>query len=162
MIRPAVTLRPATRADAELLLEWANDPATRAASLTPRSITPPEHDVWLDRTLANPLQRLWIGIVGGRPIGQVRIEAEAATGVVSIAVAPAARGRGMSGPLLGAALAAARTEMDLAGFRALVRAGNVASRRLFERAGFEEAGHRSAPDGGVVLVLEQRPGTAAR
>jgi RimJ/RimL family protein N-acetyltransferase len=57
-------------------------------------------------------------------------------GVVSIGLGPAVRGRGMGRAVLGLGLAAAADELGIRRARAVVRSGNLASRRLFEGAGF--------------------------
>jgi RimJ/RimL family protein N-acetyltransferase len=98
---------------------------------------------------------LSIGLLGPRPIGQVRLEREADGDVeVSIAIAPEARGEGLARPLLRAAMAAAQRSPALGGGRyvARVRPENAASIALFERAGFQ----RVAPDAdadGLVFAL---------
>jgi hypothetical protein len=71
--RADVSLRPANADDAELLLAWANDAATRAASFDRPEIAPDVHAAWLTRVLADPSRRLWIALEGDRPVGQVRL-----------------------------------------------------------------------------------------
>ena len=133
-----VTVRPAEPGDEERLLGWANDPAARAAGFAPESIPPDVHHAWFERRLADPgIGRIWIGLDDGRPIGVVRVE-PAIDGpfVVSIALDPAERGQRRAGPLLEAGLAAARSIVPGATFRAWIRPDNAPSRALFERAGF--------------------------
>ena len=126
-------------ADADLLLAWANDPGTRAASFTSHRIDSAEHQAWLARTLASPQRRLYIGWAGDEPVGQVRLDLGAAgEAEIGISVAPARRGAGLGAALLAAALDAGRRESGLGITRyvARVRVDNDASMRLFERAGF--------------------------
>ena len=47
-------LRPVTMQDAELILEWVNDPLDRANSYSSEPITLDEHLAWLKRSLSNP------------------------------------------------------------------------------------------------------------
>jgi len=134
-----VVLRPATIDDADLLLTWANDPASRAASFSSRPIEPSEHATWLAGRLADAACAIWIGLAAAetRPIGVVRFERDG-DGIadVSVAVAPDARGLGFGSALLHAGLDAARATLRPRAFRAWVKLGNEPSIRLFEAAGF--------------------------
>jgi RimJ/RimL family protein N-acetyltransferase len=135
--RGGIVLRPAQPDDAPRLLEWANDPATRAASFDRAEISGPEHVAWLAAVLADPDRRLWIAEEEGVALGQVRVDrAPEGFGVVSIGLAPGARGRGIGRAVLLMGLAAAVRELGIRRMRAVVAPGNVASRRLFEGAGF--------------------------
>ncbi len=135
--RGGIVLRPARPDDAPRLLEWANDPATRAASFDRAEISWPEHVAWLAAVLADPDRRLWIAEEEGVALGQVRVDrAPEGFGVVSIGLAPGARGRGIGQAVLGLGAAAAMRELGIRRVRALVMPANVPSRRLFEGAGF--------------------------
>jgi RimJ/RimL family protein N-acetyltransferase len=133
----AIFLRPACSDDAALLLEWANDPATRAASFDRVPIAWDEHVAWLGAVLADPERRLWIAEEEGVAVGQVRVDrARDGVGVVSIGLAPGARGRGLGRTVLGLGVAAAIRELGIRRARAVVMAANLPSRRLFQGAGF--------------------------
>ena len=133
----AIALRPARPDDAAPLFDWANDPATRAASFDRAPIPWPEHLTWLTVVLADPERRLWIAEEGGIAVGQVRVDrAPDDIGVVSIGLAPGARGRGLGRTVLGLGVAAAIRELGIRRARAVVMAANLPSRRLFEGAGF--------------------------
>jgi RimJ/RimL family protein N-acetyltransferase len=130
-------LRPARPDDAPRLLEWANDPATRAASFDRAEISWREHVAWLAAVLADPDRRLWIAEEEGVALGQVRVDrAPGGFGVVSIGLAPGARGRGIGRAVLLMGLAAAARELGIRRARAVVMGANLPSRRLFEGAGF--------------------------
>lgn len=135
---PAVTLRPVEPADENLLLTWANDPATRAASRDHAAIAPTDHHRWLQQKLSAPDEaRLWIGEAEGRPIGVVRFERRTPMVVeVAITVAPDVRGRGLARPLLDAGIAAAREAFGPVTILAGVLPQNQASLALFAGAGF--------------------------
>ncbi|GGE35096.1 hypothetical protein GCM10007276_10740 [Agaricicola taiwanensis] len=134
----AITLRPVTMADADLLLGWVNAPETLAQKrLTSAPIDRQSHVDWLARRLADPATAMHIIVDGGRPLGQVRLQTEDGVALVDIYVAPEARRDGV------AATAISQLLTDLPpGFartaRAEVRADNLASRRLFARLGFTE------------------------
>jgi RimJ/RimL family protein N-acetyltransferase len=158
-LTPAVEVRPATAADAALLLTWANDPDTRAASFHTARITSDAHAAWLARSLTLPTRRLFIGMVGEEPVGQVRLDAgDGGEAEVGISIAPERRGQGLGTDLLAAGIEAGRRDPQLAigRFVARVRAGNEASIRLFEGAGFvlRETGRC---DGAPCLIFELRP-----
>jgi RimJ/RimL family protein N-acetyltransferase len=137
----SLRLTPATLADADLLLAWANDPATRAASFGRAEIARDAHVAWLAASLADPDRRLWVAHEDGRPVGQVRIDRSPdLVGTVSIGLAPDARGRGLGREVLRLALVRAAQELRIRRARAVVLRSNVPSRRLFEGAGFVAVG----------------------
>jgi RimJ/RimL family protein N-acetyltransferase len=160
-VTDALTLRPVTGADEGLLLEWANDPMTRAASRAHEPIAPVDHHRWLERRLASPHEaRLWIGEVDGRPMGVVRFERRAPSDIeVSITVAPIARGRGLARPLLDAGIAAAHAAFGRVRILADILPGNDASVALFTGAGFaptHAASGAAGPGEPPVISLELR------
>jgi RimJ/RimL family protein N-acetyltransferase len=132
-----VTLRPATMEDEDQLLEWRNEPSTRAASLTTDEIAPAEHRRWLERKLADPNCAILIVEEDGQAVGQVRLDqVEPEVGEVSIGLAPDARGRGIGTKALTLAAGSARSRLGLKTLRALVRSDNLASISAFQGAGF--------------------------
>lgn len=138
-----VDVRPATAGDARRLLDWANDPVTRAASFRTAPIGWPEHERWLAGRLASPSCRLLIGLEGLDPVGHVRFElGEEGTAEVGISLDPGVRGRGLGTALLRAAISAARGDPSFSArsFVARVRVDNAASIRLFLGAGFHPLG----------------------
>lgn len=151
-----IETRPATAQDEELLLGWANDPTTRAASFRPETIEGSAHRDWLAERLASPSTRLLIGLQRGVPIGHVRFERGSdGTVDIGISVAPDARGRGLGRALLRAGLDAARGDVAFGahGFVARVRVENEVSARLFRDAGFKLR-DRSTCNGVPCLLFE--------
>jgi RimJ/RimL family protein N-acetyltransferase len=135
--RGGIVLRSACPDDAAPLFAWANDPATRAASFDRAEISWTEHVAWLAAVLADPERRLWIAVEEGLAVGQIRVDRAAdGFGVVSIGLAPGARGRGLGRTVLGLGVAAAIRELGIRRVGAVVMAANLPSRRLFEGAGF--------------------------
>lgn len=138
-----ITVRPATGDDAERLLAWANDPLTRSAGFHPSPIDLPTHRRWLAERLASPSSRLYVGLEDDRPVGQVRLEADAVGRVeVGLSVAPDARGRGVGRALLQAGIAAGQADQTLRAevFVARIRPDNAASLALFSGVGFRPVG----------------------
>jgi len=125
-------LRPVTIEDADLLLEWRNDPQTRMASHNTEEVKRDEHISWLTRSLDNPSRRLFIAEEDGVPVGTVRADYSDGVYELSWTVAPNARGRGV-GKRMVALLANQITEP----IRAEVKVGNEASIRIAEYAGME-------------------------
>jgi len=158
---PAVVeVRAATLADADVLLRWRNDPATRASSRSHEVVSHDAHLGWLEASLTDPARRLLVGEDSGDPVGTVRWDDEGeGRWQVSITVAPEMRGRGVAGPLLRAAEDWLTTELrgpvapapnqsrphrignrraggELAAYLAVVHESNSPSRRLFLRGGY--------------------------
>lgn len=160
MTPPPVSLRPVVEADEALLLDWTNDPATRAASRSADPIEPREHHRWLIERLADAAgARMWIGRAGDESIGVVRFERRAPDRVeVSITVAPRARGRGLAGPLLEAGLSAARGAFGSVRIVAAIKPVNAASLAVFARAGFAPITDQAVvdPDRPNLVWLERR------
>ena len=124
-------IRRATLDDALDVLIWRNDPLTRAMSRTQDEVEQEAHLAWFSRALDDAASTLLIGEVGGEKIGMVRLDRGAAT-EVSININPLCRGRGLGHELLAEALTWATGDLW-----AVIKDENLASRRLFERAGFE-------------------------
>lgn len=131
-----VSVRHAELRDEGLLLEWANDPLTRANGYNPAAIKPEDHARWFRGRLRNPLGcRLFIvETIGSVPVGQVRFDDRGGEWEVSYSVAPEFRGRGVGRPMMEAALRELGYEAST--IIGQVKPGNIASRRIFEALGF--------------------------
>jgi RimJ/RimL family protein N-acetyltransferase len=154
-----ITIRRAGPADEDLLLAWANEPATRAASFHRSRMDAATHAEWFRGRLASPTTRLFIGLDGDVPVGQVRLEGGSAGRVeVGISVAPEARGRGIGQALLAMSLEAGRADPDLGAraFVARIRPKNRASIALFAQGGFRLVAADGDCDGVPCMVYELR------
>lgn len=137
----ALTIRPAGADDALEILDWRNDPLTRAMSRQAASIAPDRHLEWYAAALVDPRRYFLIGEAGGARIGMVRFDrCTAAEWEVSIMLAPAARGRRLAVPLLEGAIGALVAARPATRILAEVRPENAASLALFARAGFAPCG----------------------
>jgi RimJ/RimL family protein N-acetyltransferase len=125
-----MTLRPALIEDAQKLLDWRNEAATRNASHNLGTIGMDEHMAWVTATLKNPDRRLYIAESGDMPFGTVRADFSGGVAELSWTIAPEFRGRGLA-KLMVAALAAQIT----GAIRAEVKETNSASIRVAESAG---------------------------
>ncbi len=132
-----VRLRPATVDDVQSTFEWANDPVTRAASFDSAEIPYEGHRAWFTSRLADPARHFFIGVAEEGAVGLLRLEPGDRDGwaLISINVAPAARGKGRGTALLRAASVQAWA-LGFTGIIAFIRVDNVASVRAFERAGY--------------------------
>lgn len=133
-----LVMRVAERADCDRLHAWRNHPSVRTVSRDPQAIELETHRRWFETVLADSRRHLLIGERAGQPVGVVRFDLQTAdTAEVSIYMVPEQVGQGLGGPLLLAAedwLRHARPDVNL--LRAHVRAGNEASRRLFDGCGY--------------------------
>lgn len=134
---PVVGVRPATLDDAGRLLEWRNDPVTRAVSRQHDAVPAADHLAWLRASLGRLDRHLLVGACEGTDVGTVRWDRVAdAEWEVSITVAPGARGRGVAGPLLRAAEQWLAGATDVGACLAVVHRDNTPSRRLFLNGGY--------------------------
>lgn len=134
-------LRPATLADAEILLAWRNDPVTRANSHHETPVMPLDHRAWLQRALESPAIRLYVAEANGTRIGSGRLDLFefGVTATLSLTVAPAHRGCGYSPQII----QGLRDEAERLGVKVLtatVLPHNIPSLRAFLSAGFVPVG----------------------
>jgi RimJ/RimL family protein N-acetyltransferase len=136
----AIALRLAGLSDGDMIRAWRNDPDAIRFSQTRSGVTAEEHAEWLSRSLADRAVRLWIAEVDGEPVGQTRIDIVNSCGTVSIAVAPAHRGRGHAAAILRALQSELRSRGPVEDLRAFVHRDNESSMRAFMSAGFGRLG----------------------
>lgn len=131
-------VRRATLDDADTLLRWRNDPQTRASSRRPDEVAHADHLAWLEASLADEHRLLLVAADEQGDVGTVRWDlVEPGVREVSITVAPERRGQGMALALLVAGERFLRGQVpDVVAADAEVHEANVASRRLFTRAGY--------------------------
>lgn len=124
-------LRPATMSDADCLLEWRNDIVTRQASLSPERVEVASHLKWLKSTIHNEHRKLCIAELNHRAVGTIRADKDKDGWILSWTVAPKSRGKGIAQKMLNA---------FIQGFDgvllAQIKATNIASQKVAERAGF--------------------------
>ena len=136
-------LRPATLADEDLFLAWANDPEVRRQSFSTDPIPLDQHQRWFRSRLESADALLAVLVDDeGLPLGQIRFErseTELARAVIGFSLDPVARGRGLAAELLQLGTAElARQWGGTVEAYGEVRAENAASSRAFLRAGFVE------------------------
>lgn len=150
-----VRLRPASASDCRAIYQWNCDPAVRAVSRDPRPVEWATHQAWFAAALANPTCTLYVVVDAGdestRDLGVVRVTWGDRGGVVSIALDPAARGRGV-----GAAAIRALCRSVAQPLVAEILAENQASLRCFGGVGFCEVFRSETPQG-ELIVMEWMP-----
>jgi UDP-2,4-diacetamido-2,4,6-trideoxy-beta-L-altropyranose hydrolase len=144
----ALILRRADERDILDLFAWRNDKETLGNSKSATPVPFTEHERWFAASLTKPDRRIYIGLVGDEKVGMVRFDrvpnSEHAH-IVSIAISPEFRRRGLGRALLEAAIG----EMAPGRFDAEIKTENVISKKLFEACGFRRVG--PAVDAGLDL-----------
>ena len=142
---PIVTLRRARDDDAERFLEWRNDTEAVRFSVSGRPVTGEEHAAVVHAARDGAGQHrvhLWVAEEGREPRWDRSVSIGGdGVGVVSIAVAPEHRGRGIGSEMLRAMAAKLPMRSDGAHVPSLLHPDNVPSLRAFEAGGL-------SPDGG--------------
>jgi RimJ/RimL family protein N-acetyltransferase len=153
---PGLELRPATAADADLLRDWRNDPATRQASRNTNEVTVEGHRAWLEGVLRDDRRHLLVAELAGRPVGQVRFDPlRDGDYEISVSVDRRRRGEGLGRALIEAGVAWLwRKAPDATRIVAEMRHGNDASRRAFEATGFRRVGEA---EGDFIRLIAGRP-----
>ncbi len=134
-----LSFRGAEERDSSLLLEWRNDPKTREMSLDQGVVSLQAHSHWFARKLASSSCQILIAEYKDQAIGMLRFDI-ADSGVeaeVSINLAPAFRGQGLSKTLLVGGIdwfLEANVDVDM--LLSTMRVENRASMKIFEYAGF--------------------------
>ena len=133
----------------ELLLRWRNSEEHRRWSFTDCPIDPADHATWFKRFLHDPRR---VGFVmedaSAGPVGQIRFDPASLAGMltVSIGIAPEHLGKGIGTLLLQTAVERPEVVERAVMIRAETFLDNLASRRIFEKAGFLSLGERARGD----------------
>jgi RimJ/RimL family protein N-acetyltransferase len=119
--------------DSKLIWEWRNDPVTRQMSRTTDPIAWDTHAAWYAATDS----KIVMAVVDGNPAAMLRFDfIESDHAEIGINLGPAVRGQGLGAPILMAGCAYGFDTLGLSRIRAEVKPENVASIKIFERAGF--------------------------
>lgn len=150
-----VTVRPTTWADRGLLWSIANDPVVRANAFSQAPVPWADHVRWLRGKLHSVDAVLLVAEEPRGPVGRVRFDRRGpGLWECSVYLAPEARGRRLSTPVLTAGLDALRREHpEVRRVLARIRTDNTPSQRAFARAGYRPASE-PAPAGARTLAWE--------
>ena len=124
-------LRPATLDDADFLLRLRNDAGTRAQSLHEEVVDAAHHHTYLTSHIDAENVHLYIALDDDVAIGTCRGETHNGETELSWTIAPEQRGLGYGGQMLTALLAVTPGPVT-----AVIKDGNLASRRMVEHVGF--------------------------
>lgn len=131
-------LRTATKADMDLLFEWANDPQVRKKSFSTQKISYEEHKKWFEDLLKDKKRKQYIYMVDGKAIGQARVGLDKGTAEISYSICAAKRGLGFGRSLLRMVCLQAKQDFpEILKFIGEVKPENEVSQKAFLSAGFQ-------------------------
>ena len=131
-------LREATMEDMDLLLEWANDPVTRANSFSTDPIPYENHVRWFTKLLANPHSRQFILMVDEKPCGQCRADITDGIAEIDCSIAPGERRHGYGDLMFNLLVERLKQEPEITTIRACVKTGNTGSEKCLLSSGFQK------------------------
>jgi RimJ/RimL family protein N-acetyltransferase len=151
--------RRVTTSDSRLIWEWAQDASVRAVSFSTEPIPWEGHVKWFEEKLTD-LDCLFLIAENGqsREVGQIRYDLQGAEAVVSISLAPSARGKGYGTAMIAESAAEAFTRPGIVRLCAYTKPDNHASIRAFLKAGYSIIGGteiKSQPAIEFVLTREE-------
>jgi UDP-2,4-diacetamido-2,4,6-trideoxy-beta-L-altropyranose hydrolase len=134
----SLSVRHAELRDEGMLLDWANDRATRENAFNPNPITPQEHRTWFRARLRQPdcCALYVVETVSDIPLGQVRFDRRSDEWEISYCVAPLFRGRGVGRSMLEEAIRHLQKCHGNVSLFGQVKLANSASRKIFESLNF--------------------------
>ncbi|WP_353646346.1 UDP-2,4-diacetamido-2,4,6-trideoxy-beta-L-altropyranose hydrolase [Mesorhizobium sp. WSM2239] len=134
----SLSVRHAELRDESMLLDWANDRATRENAFNPKPITPQEHRAWFRARLRQPDYCVLyiIETISGIPMGQVRFDRRSDEWEISYCVAPLFRGRRVGQSMLEDAIRHLQKCHGNVSLFGQVKLANAPSRRIFESLNF--------------------------
>ncbi|MDO4166472.1 MAG: GNAT family N-acetyltransferase [Eubacteriales bacterium] len=97
----SIFLREATKDDADIILEWRNDPLTRNQSFSKGLIDRETHIQWFLNKLSDTNCFLFILMDGTERVGHLRIDKVNDIGEISYMIAPDKRKRGYGKKIIG-------------------------------------------------------------
>jgi L-amino acid N-acyltransferase YncA len=139
-----MVVRRAGQEDCRDIWEWRNDPLAVGMSVSKDVVPWEAHQKWYAEAIGNSDRVLMIGELSGNgvseKVGMCRFDLRAADAYVSLNLAPAMRGKGLSARLLRQSIAEVASSSRRRSFLATINRENVPSIRCFERCGFVRCG----------------------
>lgn len=133
-------LRTAVAGDVDLLYEWVNETDVRKSAFQIAHIPYQEHIKWYEGLLGDSDRKQYIYMYGNEPVGQVRIEVCEEIAEVDYSISVTMRGKGHGKNMLCLLREQIQTDFPkVEKIRAKVKAGNIASRRVFSELGYAES-----------------------
>ena len=133
-----LALRAALETDAKSYWRINNHPSVRAVSFATGNIPWPAHLEWFTKSLKDPSRDLFVTTLSDQIIAVSRVDLTEDWGEISVAVDPDHHGRGIGlWTIVETGKAFFQIRSGVGWIRALVRADNQASQRVFEKAGYQ-------------------------
>ncbi len=135
-----LTLMPVTMAHSGLILGWQKEPDIRKFSRNPAPPSEQRHAEWMQQILSDSEHMAWVMEVDHNPAGLLRLEHLAGRVEISILVTRQYQNGGVALSALGTL----RQMLPWPDFTAIIHHKNIASLRLFEKAGYfieQQNGH---------------------
>jgi len=140
LIRDIISVSRAGLGDISNIFSWRNDPFTRQQSLNTELLCWKEHQDWFEKVLDSEDCCLLMCFSESRQtkIGVVRFDIVRNQATVSINLDPTVRGQGLGTHCLSKAIDYFLNRFSsIKSLRAKVLTGNIASRIVFKKVGFE-------------------------
>lgn len=137
-----IHLRNARHEDAELLLNWKNDPISRKLSINSESIPWESHLKWFEEKLGSPNYYIKVAIdKEKKPLGYIRLEKTLSAWLIHFYVSIEHRGKGFGKLILENGIRELQKDKgNSISFKALVLKANVASAACFLACDFKKTG----------------------
>jgi spore coat polysaccharide biosynthesis predicted glycosyltransferase SpsG/RimJ/RimL family protein N-acetyltransferase len=149
--RLLLKLRKATMEDAELLFNWANDLTVRRNSFNITPIIWNNHIAWLEEKLTSKESILLILTAGSDSIGQIRFDSGPdGFWYIDYSIADKFRGKGYGKHIV--ELSLEQVKKEIKNVKAEVKAGNIASCKVFEALGFKNSGKNDETNSHIEFV----------
>lgn len=132
-----LNLREATLEDARLLLDWRNEPLSRKNSIQTEEIQLSGHLEWLQRTLKDRRVKIFIVMLAGNAVGDLRFEYSQGCVEFSWSVDHRYRGRGLGTRILEKAIETAGPGIEK---KCRIKSDNIPSIKNALSAGFRLTG----------------------
>ncbi len=134
-----IILRPANKCDCIDLYKWRNHVFAREMSRNNKEINYEEHVNWFKDSLKNLNRKFYIAVDNnGDKIGHVRFDKEDGSAEISVTIDPNKWGKGYGTLLVRIGTKKYMKENMVRKVRAEIKKGNIASEKIFEKAGYKK------------------------
>lgn len=134
----ASAFRKAEKDDTVLLFNWANDNDVRQNAVNKQPVQWDGHVAWFNNKLQSPSSNIFILELNDQAVGQVRLDEENGSWWIDYSIDKKFRGYGLGTVILEKALRTVKGKK----IDAIVKEGNEASAKVFQKLGFVQMGNR--------------------
>ena len=131
-------LREVALKDADLILEWINDPLDRENSINQKPILYDEHIEWLKNALKDNNKYLYIMMIDDVPVGHIKLNLNNGIADIGYCIAPKYRGKGFGKTMMSLLIDEASRNKKIKKLTALVKKKNTLSIKVFQNFQFTE------------------------